>query len=122
MIFVGDDSAENHHDVHVMDEAGLRLSSRRLPKGVPRGRRAAQRGAAFSVADDDASTRILIKMADAFFLIRMLGPRRTGATGFGYQTVTIPYAARPSRQGRRLLVTVEPSNANVIAQPRRQPA
>jgi hypothetical protein len=37
MIFVGDDSAENHHDVHVMDEAGLRLSSRRLPKGVPRG-------------------------------------------------------------------------------------
>ena len=66
MIFVGDDSAENHHDVHVMDEAGLRLSSRRLPKGVPRGR-AAQRGAAFSVADDDASTRILIKMADAFF-------------------------------------------------------
>ena len=39
MIFVGDDSAENHHDVHVMDEAGLRLSSRRLPKGVPRGPR-----------------------------------------------------------------------------------
>ena len=37
MIFVGDDSAENHHDVHVMDEAGLRLSSRRLSKGVPRG-------------------------------------------------------------------------------------
>ena len=55
MIFVGDDSAENHHDVHVMDEAGLRLSSRRLPKGVPRGPR--ERGAAFSVADDDASTR-----------------------------------------------------------------
>ena len=53
MIFVGDDSAENHHDVHVMDEAGLRLSSRRLPKGVPRG----AAWAAFSVADDDASTR-----------------------------------------------------------------
>jgi len=34
MIFVGDDWAEDHHDVHVMDEAGLRLSSRRLPEGL----------------------------------------------------------------------------------------
>ena len=30
MIFVGDDWAEDHHDVHVMDEAGRRLASRRL--------------------------------------------------------------------------------------------
>jgi transposase len=34
MIFVGDDWAEDHHDIHVMDEAGLRLSSRRLPEGL----------------------------------------------------------------------------------------
>src|ERR1700723_3673756 len=34
MIFVGADWAEGHHDVHVMDEAGLRLSSRRLPEGL----------------------------------------------------------------------------------------
>jgi hypothetical protein len=34
MIFVGDDWAEDHHDVHVMDEAGLRLASRRLPEGL----------------------------------------------------------------------------------------
>jgi transposase len=34
MIFVGDDWAEDHHDVHVMDEAGLRLSARRLPEGL----------------------------------------------------------------------------------------
>jgi transposase len=34
MIFVGDDWAEDHHDVYVMDEAGRRLGSRRLPEGL----------------------------------------------------------------------------------------
>ena len=34
MIFVGDEWAEDHHDVHVRDEAGLRLASRRLPEGL----------------------------------------------------------------------------------------
>ncbi|MGH8948939.1 MAG: IS110 family transposase [Acidimicrobiia bacterium] len=34
MIFVGDDWAESHHDVHVMDETGERLASRRLPEGL----------------------------------------------------------------------------------------
>jgi transposase len=34
MIFVGDDWAEDHHDVHVMDADGRRLASRRLPEGL----------------------------------------------------------------------------------------
>jgi transposase len=34
MIFVGDDWAEDHHDVHVTDEAGQRLVARRLPEGL----------------------------------------------------------------------------------------
>lgn len=34
MIFVGDDWSEDHHDVHVMDEGGERLVSRRLPEGL----------------------------------------------------------------------------------------
>lgn len=34
MIFVGDDWAEDHHDVHVMDASGVRLTSRRLPEGL----------------------------------------------------------------------------------------
>ena len=34
MIFVGDDWAEDHHDVYLMDEAGNRLGSRRLPEGM----------------------------------------------------------------------------------------
>jgi transposase len=35
MIFVGDDWAEDHHDVHVMDSEGTRLASKRLPEGLP---------------------------------------------------------------------------------------
>lgn len=35
MIFVGDDWAEDHHDVHVMDADGAQLASRRLPEGLP---------------------------------------------------------------------------------------
>src|ERR1700756_3038518 len=34
MIFVGDDWAEAHHDVYLMDESGRRLGSRRLPEGL----------------------------------------------------------------------------------------
>src|SRR4249919_4377197 len=34
MIFVGDDWAEDHHDVYLMDEAGTRLAARRLPEGL----------------------------------------------------------------------------------------
>ena len=35
MIFVGDDWAEGHHDVCLMDEGGTRLAARRLPEGLP---------------------------------------------------------------------------------------
>jgi transposase len=34
MIFVGDDWAEAHHDVHVMKKTGERLAARRLPEGL----------------------------------------------------------------------------------------
>jgi len=34
MIFMGDDWSEDHHDVYVMDQAGKRLASRRLPEGL----------------------------------------------------------------------------------------
>src|SRR5829696_2368816 len=34
MIFIGDDWAEDHHDVYLMDAAGARLASRRLPEGL----------------------------------------------------------------------------------------
>ncbi|MFI6173895.1 IS110 family transposase [Nocardia sp. NPDC051052] len=34
MIFVGDDWAEDHHDIHVMDADGKKLASKRLPEGM----------------------------------------------------------------------------------------
>ena len=34
MIFIGDDWAEDHHDIHVMDEHGVKLGARRLPEGL----------------------------------------------------------------------------------------
>ena len=33
-VFVGDDWAEAHHDVHLMNEAGDRLAAKRLPEGL----------------------------------------------------------------------------------------
>src|ERR1700694_836459 len=34
MIFIGDDWAEEHHDVYLMDKTGRRLASGRLPEGL----------------------------------------------------------------------------------------
>ena len=34
MIFVGNDWAEDHHDVYLMDERGTRLGFARLPEGI----------------------------------------------------------------------------------------
>ncbi len=38
MMLVGDDWAEDHHDVHLMDETGARLASRRFTRGTCRHR------------------------------------------------------------------------------------
>ena len=34
LLFVGDDWAEDHHDVEIQDESGRRLAKARLPEGV----------------------------------------------------------------------------------------
>jgi len=33
-LFVGDDWAEDHHDVEIVDEQGRRLARKRLPEGL----------------------------------------------------------------------------------------
>ena len=33
-LYLGDDWSEDHHDVHLMNDAGGRLAARRLPEGV----------------------------------------------------------------------------------------
>ena len=34
MLFVGDDWAEDHHDVEIVNDQGRRLVQRRLPEGL----------------------------------------------------------------------------------------
>ena len=34
MLFVGDDWAEDHHDVEIVDETGRTLARRRFPEGL----------------------------------------------------------------------------------------
>ena len=34
MLFIGDDWAEAHHDIEILDEDGRRLARRRIPEGV----------------------------------------------------------------------------------------
>ena len=34
MLFVGDDWAEDHHDIEIVNEKGRRLAQRRLPEGL----------------------------------------------------------------------------------------
>ena len=34
LLFIGDDWAEAHHDVEIVDETGRRLARRRVPEGV----------------------------------------------------------------------------------------
>ena len=34
MLFVGDDWAEDHHDIEIVDETGRRLVRKRLPEGL----------------------------------------------------------------------------------------
>lgn len=34
MLFVGDDWAEDHHDIEIQDETGRRLAKARLPEGI----------------------------------------------------------------------------------------
>ena len=33
-VFIGDDWAEDHHDVHLMNDGGEKLAGRRLPEGI----------------------------------------------------------------------------------------
>jgi hypothetical protein len=36
MLFVGDDWAEDHHNVEIVDDSGQVLARRRLPEGLDR--------------------------------------------------------------------------------------
>ncbi|RSM47979.1 IS110 family transposase [Actinoplanes sp. ATCC 53533] len=63
MLFVGDDWAEDHHDVEVMDASGRRLAKARLPEGMAGMTRLhAMIGQALGdgIADEDIAARVKI--------------------------------------------------------------
>ena len=59
MLFVGDDWAEAHHDIEIVDEAGRRLVRRRLPEGIA-GIAALHALIADHLGDDDEPESVLI--------------------------------------------------------------
>jgi hypothetical protein len=60
-LFVGDDWAEDHHDVEVMDEAGTVLARRRLPEGAAgMAQLHALIGGCLGVDEDPGDTRVLV--------------------------------------------------------------
>ena len=66
VLFVGDDWAEDHHDVEVMDGAGRTLAKARLPEGmVGMARLHAMIGQALGdrVEDDDVPVKVGIETA-----------------------------------------------------------
>jgi hypothetical protein len=81
MLFVGDDWAEDHHDLYLMNEAGDRLASRRLPEGLPGIRLLHDLIAAH--ADDPAQVAIGIETDRGLWVDAL--------TGAGYQV----YAVNP---------------------------
>ena len=59
MLFVGDDWAEAHHDIEILDEAGRRQARRRLPEGVE-GIAALHALIADHLGDDDEPEHVLV--------------------------------------------------------------
>jgi transposase len=59
-LFAGDDWAEDHHDVEVMDEAGKVLAKRRLPEGVTGMAQLHALIGQFLPGDDPDSTEVIV--------------------------------------------------------------
>ena len=59
MLFIGDDWAEDHHDIEVEDEQGRRLARRRLPEGVA-GIEALHALVADHLPDDAEANQVLV--------------------------------------------------------------
>lgn len=107
MIFVGDDWAEAHHDVHVMDEGGQRLASRRLPEGLEGIRGFHELVAEY--ADDPAGVVVGIE-TDRGLWVHAL-------TAVGYQVYAInPLAVSRYRDRHNLAgAKSDPGDAKVLA-------
>jgi transposase len=59
VLFVGDDWAEDHHDIEIVDEAGRRVVRRRLPEGIV-GVEALHGLIADQLGDDDEPEQVIV--------------------------------------------------------------
>jgi hypothetical protein len=72
VLFVGDDWAEDHHDVEVQDEVGRTLCAARLPEGVAGMARLRELVATFLVDDADPSGALVCIETDRGPWVRAL--------------------------------------------------
>jgi transposase len=82
MLFVGDDWAEDHHDVEIQDDQGRRLSSRRLSEGVA-GVAALHAIIAEHLGDSDTAADVVVGIETD------RGPWVQALLGAGYQVFAI---------------------------------
>ena len=107
MIFVGDDWAEAHHDVHLMNEAGERLAARRLPEGLEGIGRLHELVAAF--ADDTSNVVVGIETDRGLWVHALVAA--------GYQVYAInPLAVARYRDRHNVAgAKSDPGDAKVLA-------
>jgi transposase len=118
MLFVGDDWAEDHHDVEIVDETGKRLVRRRLPEGLAGMSRlhaliAMAMPAEWAELDDaEAATRVKIGIETE------RGPWVAALVATGYEVfainpkATARYRDRHSMSGAKS----DPGDAHVLAE------
>ena len=93
MLFVGDDWAEDHHDVEVQDETGRRLGKARLPEGISGIARLHALVGRFLPEDDDAAGVKIGIETDR-------GPWVAALVASGYQVYAVnPLQSARARQG-----------------------
>ena len=93
MLFVGDDWAEDHHDVEVQDETGRRLAKARLPEGISGIARLHALVGGFLPEDADANQVKIGIETDR-------GPWVAALVASGYQVYAInPLQSARARQG-----------------------
>src|SRR5674476_1032656 len=103
LLFVGDDWAEDHHDVEVQDETGRRLAKARLPEGISGIARLHAMVGRFLPEDGDAAEVKIGIETDR-------GPWVAALVASGYQV----YAINP-------LQSLVPARATVSREPRATP-
>lgn len=118
MLFVGDDWAEDHHDLEIVDEHGRRLARRRLPEGLDGVTRlhvliaAAMPGEWADLPPSEAAARVKIGIETE------RGPWVTSLVAAGYEVFAInPMStARYRERHTTSRAKSDPGDARVLAE------